>query len=93
MLKKELTYAAYFILFLAGISISACSPLSFPAGNETSFHWKNNKKNKKPKVVLSEPADCPCDKTYVIKNTPKRKLNGASYAKKQNRKLKKALPD
>lgn len=37
------------------------------------------------------PADCPWDKSYVIKNAPKRQEYGAAYEKKENRKLEKAL--
>jgi len=72
MLKKDLTYASYFILFLAGLTLSSCSPSTASFESTTSFSWNKSKNNKKPKVIMLGPADCPWDKSYVIKNAPKR---------------------
>lgn len=90
MLKKVLTYSFYFIMFLTGLSLSSCNSIT-PIYRSDGISRKNIKNSKKPKVIQLKPADCPWDKTFVIKNAPKRKEYGASYAKKQNRKVEKAL--
>ncbi|MFW5761630.1 MAG: hypothetical protein ACOCXH_11680 [Cyclobacteriaceae bacterium] len=59
MLKKNLTYTAYFILFLAELELSYCSPSTASFESTKSFPWNKSKKNRNPKVIMLGPADYP----------------------------------
>ena len=86
MMTKKLFANALITIGL--LIISGCAT-SNPKTNyrPNSIFYKLNK----PKVIQLSPSDCPWDKTYVIKNKPKHKVYGSSFAKKQNKKIKDAL--
>jgi hypothetical protein len=79
MLKEKNIYKLLtLIIVLCGFLLNSC------AVNDI-------RKSRTPKIIQLGPEDCPWDRTYKIKNYPKRKEYGPDYAKKENKSMKDAM--
>lgn len=91
MFKMRITLAAFLVIIL--VLLAGCVHSKNASLGKSSKYKPQSflYQLKKPKVIQLSASDCPWDKSFSIKNKDAPKVYGDRYARKQNKKLKKAL--